>query len=120
MNVSYAARLNATLPEELHPFADAATTTALGDPKALLSPRAMAELEATFEKAGGDGKELFKKTVEAIRTSMEEGVRSVFIFGAVTILISFLLILTVPEVSMDAVVEGKKDRRTVSREAKAV
>jgi MFS family permease len=107
MNVSYGAKLKATLPGELHQFADAKTMTALGDPKALLSPRAMIELEATFDKARGNGKELFKKTVEAIRASMEGGVRSVFIFGAATMLISFLLILTVPEVSMDAVVEDK-------------
>ena len=107
MNVSYAAKLKAALPGELHQFADAKTMTALGDPKALLSPKAMRELEATFDKAGGNGKELFKKTVEAIRASMEGGVRSVFIFGAATMLLSFLLILTVPEVSMDAVVEDK-------------
>jgi MFS family permease len=105
MNVSYAANLRATLPGELHQFADAETMTALGDPKALLSPRAMMELEAAFEEAGGKGKELLKRTVEAIRASLEKGVRSVFIFGAATMLISFLLILTVPEVSMDAVVE---------------
>lgn len=108
MNVSYSAKLKATLPEELHQFADAGTMAALGDPKALLSPRAMTELKATFDEMGGNGKELFKKTVEAIRTSMEAGVRSVFIFGAAMMLISFLLILTVPEVSMDAVVEDKR------------
>ena len=39
---------------------------------------------------------------------MEAGLRVVFLLGAVTMLISFLLILTVPEVSMDAVVEDKK------------
>jgi MFS family permease len=120
MNVSYAEKLKVTLPVELHQFADARTMTALGDPKALLSPRAMTELETTFNKAGADRKELFKKTVEAIRTSMEAGVRSVFMFGAATMLISFLLILTVPEVSMDAVVEDKKAPQPAAAEGKAV
>ncbi len=119
MNVSYAAKLEASLPGELHQFADARTMAALGDPKALLSPRAMAELEATFDKVGGDGKELFKKTVEAIRTSMEAGLRSVFIFGAAMMLISFLLILTVPEVSMDAVVEDKRAPQAVAVEGRS-
>jgi hypothetical protein len=119
MNVSYAAKLEATLPGELHQFADARTIAALGDPKALLSPRAMTELETMFNKAG-KGKELFKKTVEAIRTSMEAGVRSVFIFGAATMLISFFLILTVPEVSMDTVVEDKKAPQPATAEKKAV
>jgi MFS family permease len=107
MNVRYAAKLEATMPGELHQFADTRTIAVLGDPKALLSPKAMTELETVFNKAG-KGKELFEKTVEAIRTSMEAGVRSVFMFGAATMLISFFLILTVPEISMDTVVEDKK------------
>jgi hypothetical protein len=39
---------------------------------------------------------------------MQAGLRGVFLLGAVTMLISFLLIATIPEVSMDAVVEDKK------------
>jgi len=108
MNVAYAKKLEATLPNGLHKFADEATIAALGDPKALLSPAAMKVLEATFSRTGSDGKDLFNRTVEAIRTSMEAGLRSVFLLGALTMLVSFLLILTVPEVSMDAVVEDKK------------
>jgi hypothetical protein len=80
----------------------------LGDPKALLSPTAMKELEATFNKEGSGGKQLFEQTVEAIRTSMQTAVRNVFLLGAVTMVIAFLLILTVPEISIDAKVEDKK------------
>jgi hypothetical protein len=36
----------------LSQFADEATITALGDPKALLSPAAMKALEKTFAKEG--------------------------------------------------------------------
>ena len=50
----------------------------------------------------------FKPTVVAIRNSMQAGLRVVFLLGAVSMLISFLLILTVPEISMAAVVEDKK------------
>jgi MFS family permease len=108
MNTTYAKKLETTLPAGLHQFADKETIIALGDPKALLSPTAMKTLERTFTKEGNYGNDLFKKTVEAIRTSMQAGLRIVFLLGAVTMLISFLLILTVPEVSMDAVVEDKK------------
>jgi hypothetical protein len=48
------------------------------------------------------------QNVEAIRTSMQAGLKSVSLLGAVTMLISFLLIFTVPEISMDVVVEDKK------------
>jgi MFS family permease len=108
MNVAYANKLEATLPAGLHQFADKAAITALGDPKALLSPTAMKALENTFAKKGIYGNDLFRQTVKAIRTSMEAGLRGVFLLGAVTMLISFLLILTIPEVSMDAVIEDKK------------
>jgi MFS family permease len=108
MNGAYAKKLEATLPSGLHQFADKATITALADPKALLSPTAMKDLKATFAKEGIRGNELFAPTIVAIRTSMEAGLRSVFLLGAVTMLISFLLILTVPEVSMDAVIEDTK------------
>ena len=108
MNATYAKKLETTLPAGLHQFADKATITALGDPKALLSPTAMKALEMTFAKEGSYGSDLFRQTVEAIRTAMQAGLRVVFLLGAVTMLISFFLILTVPEVSMDAVVEDKK------------
>jgi MFS family permease len=112
-NVAYAKTLERQLPDRLHSFADKATMIALGDPKALLSPSKMKVLEETLNKTGPDGKKLFHQTVEAIRASMEAGLKSVFLLGAVTTLIAFLLILTVPEVSMDAVVEDKKAPKDV-------
>jgi MFS family permease len=107
-DVSYARSLEKTLPAELNQIADKAMFKSLGDPKALLSPTAMKALEQTFNRSGDNGKRLFPQTIQAIRTSMVAGVRSVFIVGAIGMLIAFLLILTVPEVSMDAVVEDKK------------
>jgi MFS family permease len=108
MNASYSKSLKSTLPSELSLFADKATLTALGDPKAVLSPKARKELEATFSKAGENGKNLFNQTVAAIRASLQKGVRNVFLLGALAMLISFLLIITVPEVSIDEAAEDKK------------
>jgi MFS family permease len=108
MNTSYANKLDVTLPSGLNQIADKAMMTTLGDPKSLLSPTAKRALEERLDRAGTNGKELFHKTLDAIRTSMQAGIRSVFVLGAVAMVLSFLLILTVPEVSMDAVVEDKK------------
>jgi MFS family permease len=108
MNAGYAKSLKSTLPSELSQFADKATLAALGDPKAVLSPKARKELEATFSKEGAKGANLFIQTVAAIRTSLQKGVRNVFLLGALTMLISFLLITTVPEVPIDAATEDKK------------
>jgi hypothetical protein len=119
MNATYAKKLETMLPAGLHQIADKATITALGDPKAILSPSAMKAFEAGFAKEGSDGKVLREQTVQAIRTSMEAGLRIVFLLGAVTMLISFLLILTIPEVSMDAVVADKKAPQPVFAEEAA-
>jgi MFS family permease len=108
MNVSYAKALKTSLPEGLQQFADKETLASLGDYKVLLSPKAMKALEATFRSAGPAGQDPFRQTVEAIRKSTEAGLRSVFLLGAITMLLSFLLILTVPEVSMDVVVMDRK------------
>jgi len=118
MNASYARELDASLPARLHQFADRATVTSLGDPRALLSPTAMKALEQTFSKAGNEGEVLLKQTLEAIRASIMVGLRSIFLLGSVTMLIAFLLISTLPEVSKDAVVQDKKaSDATVAEEA---
>ncbi len=108
MNVAYANKLAATFPAGLNRIADKEAIAVLGDPKALLSPAAMKALETSFEKMGTDGKEMFSQAVGAIRNSLEAGVRAVFLLGAAMMLISFLLILTVPEVSIDAETGDKK------------
>jgi MFS family permease len=108
MNISYAKTLETALPSGLHQFADKATMTSLGDSKVLLSPKAMKALKDTFDRTGSGGTKLFEQTVEAIRKSTEAGLKSVFLLGAIMMLLSFLLILTVPEVSMDLVVVDKK------------
>jgi hypothetical protein len=78
----------------------------------------MKALEETFAKEGKLGSELFMQTVEAIRASTQAGLKIVFLLGALSMLVSFLLILTIPEVSMDAVIEDKKVPQPVlSRES---
>jgi hypothetical protein len=39
---------------------------------------------------------------------MEAGLKIVFLLGAITMLVSFLPIITIPEISMDVAVEDKK------------
>ena len=96
MNMQYNSALKASLPAALTQSANEATMTSLGDPRVLLSEPAMNELRETLAKTGGDGRMLFEQTVQAIRTSMESGLRMVFIIAAITMLLAFLLILTIP------------------------
>jgi MFS family permease len=108
MNISYAKSLQTSLSDELRQSADSATMESMRDSKVLLSPKAMKSLKDTFDKTGPAGQKLFAQAVQAIRKATEDGLRSVFLLGAITMLLSFLLIVTVPEINMNAEVQDKR------------
>jgi MFS family permease len=96
MNASYEKALTYSLPQELHRIADKETLASLGNPRILLSQSAMDELKTKFDQGGSEMQALFPDTVRAIRYSLQAGVKSVFRLGAVTMLLAFLIICTVP------------------------
>lgn len=98
MNTTYAKVLDASLPPGLEEVIGKEALASLGNPRVLLSPEAMAGLEAAFNNAGNPNSALFEQTVAAIRTALESGLRTVFWIGAVTMAFCFLLILTIPEI----------------------
>jgi MFS family permease len=100
MNATYNRTLAASMPAGLRESVDEAMMTSIGDPKVLLSEPAMAALENSFKKMGSEKQALFPQTVQAIRTSLQAGLRSVFWVGAITMLLAFLLISTIPEISL--------------------
>jgi MFS family permease len=102
MNATYNRTLAASMPEGLREFADEATMASIGNSRVLLSEQAMKKLEESFAKLGGENQALFQQTVQAIRTSFQAGLRSVFWVGAITMLMAFLLISTIPEISLEA------------------
>ncbi len=108
MNVVYADSLNVSLPHTVNQLVDKETTTSLGNPSVLLLKPAMKALQETFEKKGSSGPTLFAQTVQAIRTSLQSGLRIAFLIGAVTMVLAFLLILAIPEVSIDAEIKDEK------------
>jgi hypothetical protein len=108
MNNEYARALQKSLPVEVSRIAAGATLDSMANPRILMSQPAMAELEKTFRGFGFHGPALFDQTVRAIRNSFEAGLRMVFLIGAVTVLFSFLLILTIPEIPIEAEVKDKK------------
>jgi MFS family permease len=106
MNVTYANKLATSMPIGLKEAADEEMMAAIGNPRVLLSEKAKTDLESSFRKMNG-GQELFQQTVQAIRSSLEAGVKSVFWVAAITMLLAFLLISTIPEISLDAEVQDK-------------
>ena len=75
----------------------------------LLKP-ALKELQRTYDTMGNKGQALLAQVVQAIRASLQSGLSIVFLIGAGTMLLSFLLILAIPEISMDVEVKDKSPR----------
>jgi MFS family permease len=101
MNSIYAKTLSTSLPGSLQQVVGGEILASLGNPRILLSPSAMADLQNQFGIAGGQAPLLFKQTVTAIRSSLESALLTIFLVGAVMMLASFLLILTIPEIPFD-------------------
>jgi MFS family permease len=104
MNTRYNSVLKATLPAELAQLTNQATMTSLGNPRVLLSQQAMAALQETLHNK----REILDQTVSAIRTSMESSLRFVFIIGAICMLLTLLIICSIPEIPIDGKVKDKK------------
>jgi hypothetical protein len=106
MSMQYSSTLKKSLPAEVSRSADPATVSSLGNPRVLLSESAMASLRETLQKENRDGS-LLGQTVAAIRNSMEAGLRITFVLGAIAMLLTFLTICTIPQISIDSKEEDK-------------
>jgi hypothetical protein len=107
MNSTYEKKLGESLPPNLESHIDAAILESFADPRVLMSQDAMNELQNTFNKIEGRGPELFDQTIQAIRGALQSGLRILFLVGSIALLLAFLLILTIPEISMDVEVQDK-------------
>jgi MFS family permease len=107
MNSAYAETLQDSLPEELGRKVDEATLESLANPH-MLSQQTLETLRDVVGRSGDQGPALFEQTVQAARGALETGLKMLYLIGAVTMLIAFLVIITVPEVSMDVEVVDKK------------
>jgi MFS family permease len=114
MNIRYADSLRDSLPKAVHRLADRETMTSLGDPSVLLLKPAMKKLQGTFDTMGNNGHALFAETVQVIKTSLQSGLRIVFMIGAGTMLLAFLLILAIPEISIDVEVKDAKAQESLA------
>jgi len=96
LNVTYTKNLSQSLPEGLRNVADEKIMDALDDPQILLSEPAKENLRNTLEGEDSSGDELYMQTEEAIRHSLEAGLRIVFLISAILMLLAFLIICTIP------------------------
>ena len=108
MNIKYNSTLKESLPAQVYNSADQAKITSPDNARVLLLDTERESLRATIGKTGGNVQEMLDQTILAIRLSLESGLRVIYIIGAIAMLLTFLIICTIPEISIEAVVEDKK------------
>jgi len=96
MASGYEKKLAATLPRGLETASDNRTISSLIDQKVALNASARDALKKAFDSKGAEGESLYNQTVQAIRDSMQSGIKSAFLVGAIGMLVAFLLICTIP------------------------
>jgi MFS family permease len=101
LNAAYNRELTERLPAAVRSALNPATLASLSNPRVLLSTSALASLQNDFSSLGSQGSLLLEQTLQAVRASLEAGLRGIFLISAATMLISFLLILTIPEIKLD-------------------
>jgi MFS family permease len=105
MNTKYNNTLRITLPEEVARLSDQATMTSLGNPRVLLSETAMAALREDLDRKSSNRRDLLDQTVSAIRSSMEAGLHTIFLISGAAMLLTFIIICTIPEKSLGSRVD---------------
>jgi hypothetical protein len=113
MNAAYADALDRLLPEPLAQRLDARTLASIGDPRGLLSEQALAGLQAMT--IPGQDPAAYVQGAEVVRTSLEAALGRVFLVGAVSMLVSFLLVLTIPEIELEAEAPGRPSKADARR-----
>ena len=78
------------------------TLLSIADPSVLMSKNAMAKLKTACEGIEKGDTILFDETVQAIRSSLQAGLKVLFLTGAFALLFAFLLISTIPRVPIES------------------
>jgi MFS family permease len=100
LNMSYKSALQ--LPVEAAQLTGNAGSLASLDYKVLLDEKGKADLVNSFVKKYPNGKVLADQTISSMRNALESGLKVIYIIGVLTMLCTFIIMCTVPQVSMDA------------------
>jgi hypothetical protein len=67
-----------------------------------MSKKAMEELKSAFSTIEDKQPALFDETVQAIRISLQSGLKVLFLVGSAALFIAFLFIITIPKVPIES------------------
>jgi MFS family permease len=102
MNSTYHQAVYNRIPSELSQTLDFTLQQSISNPRLLLSAGSMAELQKSITAVGANGQYLFDQLTQGMRIALGEGMKELFLISGIAMLISFLVILLIPEISLDS------------------
>lgn len=107
LNSRYAKAMAGALPAAAQGL-DSKVLASLNNPRVLLNKGALETLQNAVAGLGGDTQGILNATVDAVRNALQTGLAGVFIAGMIGLIVSLIIIVTIPEIPLaDAADPGK-------------
>jgi len=90
------------IPSNLASSSDPVILQSISNPRILLSTSSMVELHQSILALGERGQSLFDQLTQGMRTALGAGLRELFLISGIAMLLSFLIILLIPEIKLES------------------
>jgi MFS family permease len=90
------------IPSNLASSSDPVILQSISNPRILLSTSSMEELHQSILALGERGQSLFDQLTQGMRTALGAGLRELFLISGIAMLLSFLIILLIPEIKLES------------------
>jgi MFS family permease len=102
VNATYHQDVINRIPNGLVDSLDKNVLQSIYDPRLLLSATSMAELQKSILALGERGQYLFGQLTQTMRIALGTGLRNIYLISGIAMLISFLVILLIPEINLES------------------
>jgi EmrB/QacA subfamily drug resistance transporter len=109
MTSAYLPAFQNALPATVKHFVPPQVLAAFNNPQILLSPDAMAQMQAKFAAAGQQSLVLFHQIIEAVRIGLAQGIHNVFVMSLIIMVVGLVSVLFLPEIPLRGGRSANKD-----------
>jgi MFS family permease len=102
VNATYRQDVLTRIPGGLTDSLDKNVLQSINNPRLLLSASSMSELQKSILAQGEKGQYLFQQLTQGMRIALGTGLRNLFLISGIAMLVSFLVILLVPEIDLES------------------
>jgi len=109
MTSAYLPAFQNALPKAVKQFVPSQVLGVFNNPQILLSPDALAKMQATFAARGPQALALFHQIIEAVKIGLAQGIHNVFVLSLVIMIVGFVSVLFLKEIPLRGGRSAKKD-----------